>query len=657
MLLTLGTTAAAAAPPQLNPHPYEVANAADGASAVRTYRGEYFDVDGPIETSQYSLVNWRSQPVPLPREIVVRFHGKVMAITGYETNIVHVLPNGTETNAPCYELYNHHYSGWLHSSAVYQGASSGFMGPHGTALRRWVRDSASPHINGVPHVQVFSEGNGNEHRRSFRGYPLGYAQLIQSPAVWANMPMIIDINKRLTDDTSPGVVAALQPRKSTAPREPSASYNGILECPCTTRKDKIAGAYQLIKPTSTSDGAGSPPPCAGMHAAVVETANECFAGAEKAPGTPSPLPPLSVINDTAMPVGCWLSNDGGGGGGLTSSERLVFNQATGVANTLPTSSLVRVPALWHICRDLRINEGVVVSPATTGPANAAFHASVCAAAPKSGLTPANNPICNFSWYGGGLLCCGDGTLLLDADQQVPAPMDTWRLKYRFYFEEVADATANATANATTDATADATDAIDADADAIVGASGGMSQPRNLFRVWWSTEAINDEYSVPKSAADCLDPSTPTEACTHTIRSRFHGRDMLDPNRACMALGDEAACANVSRIEASGGAFKLLYAAAHCHAPACLSMELWDADTNTLLCRNVPKIGSGSRAVHDEKGFVVGIAPCVWGSAAEGLRAPPQIRLDANYTSIKRVNSTHGHWGVMALWQCRGAYAL
>ena len=61
------------------------------------------------------------------------------------------------------------------------------------------------------------------------------------------------------------------------------------------------------------------------------------------------------------------------------------------------------------------------------------------------------------------------------------------------------------------------------------------------------------------------------------------------------------------------------------------------------------------AVHDEKGFVVGIAPCVWGSAAEGLRAPPRIHLDSNYTSVKRVNSTNGHWGVMALWQCRGAY--
>jgi hypothetical protein len=27
----------------------------------------------------------------------------------------------------------------------------------------------------------------------------------------------------------------------------------------------------------------------------------------------------------------------------------------------------------------------------------------------------------------------------------------------------------------------------------------------------------------------------------------------------------------------------------------------------------------------------------------------------NYSTIKRGNSTNGHWGVMALWQMRGAY--
>ena len=58
--------------------------------------------------------------------------------------------------------------------------------------------------------------------------------------------------------------------------------------------------------------------------------------------------------------------------------------------------------------------------------------------------------------------------------------------------------------------------------------------------------------------------------------------------------------------------------------------------------------------HDEAGFVVGIAPCLWGGAGEGLLLPhDQTRRQLHL--IKRVNSTRGHWGVMALWQMRGAY--
>ena len=36
-------------------------------------------------------------------------------------------------------------------------------------------------LSKFPKIQVFSEGNGNEHRASFKGAPRGYAQLIESP--------------------------------------------------------------------------------------------------------------------------------------------------------------------------------------------------------------------------------------------------------------------------------------------------------------------------------------------------------------------------------------------------------------------------------------------------------------------------------------------
>ena len=123
----------------------------------------------------------------------------------------------------------------------------------------------------------------------------------------------------------------------------------------------------------------------------------------------------------------------------------------------------------------------------------------------------------------------------------------------------------------------------------------------------------------------------------------------------MVSGDPNACIDPKRIAMTdGGWFKLIYAAAHCHAPSCQSMEIWDLDKKQLICRNDAKIGQGSSAM-DEKGFVVGIPPCLWGSKEEGLHEPPLIHLDSNLTCIKRSNSTNGHWGVMSLWQNRAAY--
>ena len=36
--------------------------------------------------------------------------------------------------------------------------------------------------------------------------------------------------------------------------------------------------------------------------------------------------------------------------------------------------------------------------------------------------------------------------------------------------------------------------------------------------------------------------------------------------------------------------ELIYAAGHCHAPSCISMELYHADTGMLLCSHYPVYG-------------------------------------------------------------------
>ena len=166
--------------------------------------------------------------------------------------------------------------------------------------------------------------------------------------------------------------------------------------------------------------------------------------------------------------------------------------------------------------------------------------------------------------------------------------------------------------------------------------------------------------MPKSKADCLDARTPKAACTHVLRTEFSGREMVagrgNPTHssACMST-DANACGNVSRIAAEyGGWFQLAYAAFHCHAPGCILGELWNRDTGTLICRNTALYGEGDEVLN-ERAYVVGIPPCVWGSVVEGLLPPPRIHLDTNLTGIKHCNSTNAHWGVMGMWQGRATY--
>ena len=100
---------------------------------------------------------------------------------------------------------------------------------------------------------------------------------------------------------------------------------------------------------------------------------------------------------------------------------------------------------------------------------------------------------------------------------------------------------------------------------------------------------------------------------------------------------------------------LVHISPHCHGPACISMEMINADTNETLCYTEPAYGMSDQATN-ESGYASGIPPCLWGSEAEGLPAPPVVSLDTNITVIKKANSTVKHYGVMGHWQMRGIWA-
>ena len=44
---------------------------------------------------------------------------------------------------------------------------------------------------------------------------------------------------------------------------------------------------------------------------------------------------------------------------------------------------------------------------------------------------------------------------------------------------------------------------------------------------------------------------------------------------------------------------LIYAGGHCHAPSCISMELFNADTGKLLCRHNPVYGKSHEVIFEE----------------------------------------------------------
>merc|ERR1711964_573670 len=89
-----------------------------------------------------------------------------------------------------------------------------------------------------------------------------------------------------------------------------------------------------------------------------------------------------------------------------------------------------------------------------------------------------NPTCMLRSYKGGLRCCKKDSILLDRNQIQPEELDTYQVKFRYYFEEVQDVTSVSDLH---------------------------------FTSWW-TEYNNNEHDVPACR--------PGEECVYTITSNF-----------------------------------------------------------------------------------------------------------------------------------------
>jgi len=254
-----------------------------------TKNAEYFDLYSPPIQTVYGEVFWTMMdPIPLPADIVARFANKTIAIVGYEVDQVYREATG-DVPVPIIWAYNHHYEAYLlgaHSSLdLVKSTDQMAMGRnHGASSFYEIRSTNPNKLSTIPDGQFFSEGNGGEFRKSFHGYPDGFAQLLNSPTTFKLQPMQIDTHNR--DYHGPGFKAGLLPRSSAAP--PNATYSGLLECPCTTRTVKN---WTTVYTTATT----------GMCGLPIVTASECFLAA----GRVGPAPKsTTVVSSSTQASGC-----------------------------------------------------------------------------------------------------------------------------------------------------------------------------------------------------------------------------------------------------------------------------------------------------------------------------------------------------------------
>jgi hypothetical protein len=162
---------------------------------------EHFDVYGPNITSMYSQVYWTMMgAVDLPEEIVKRFKGKVMAITGYEVDQVFkgAGEDGEDISVPLNFAYNHHYCGFLlgNGSRIQEITSAdprwADVDAHSKARgKAWLAVS-DPTTSGMPRSARLTNANGGEYRKSWHGLPDGYGQFVESPLRFQQQVMQVE---------------------------------------------------------------------------------------------------------------------------------------------------------------------------------------------------------------------------------------------------------------------------------------------------------------------------------------------------------------------------------------------------------------------------------------------------------------------------------
>ena len=209
--------------------------------------------------------------------------------------------------------------------------------------------------------------------------------------------------------------------------------------------------------------------------------------------------------------------------------------------------------------------------------------SSCQPEPRESILAGRNPTCDVRTYAGGLQTCKHMWSLLDADQDIPWPEQPLVFYQKYRFYF----------------------------QEYVPDFHLVSQPRAV----WAIGADTGEYDVPK----CAD-GTAEEDCRYKIWGV---------------------------VPVGGEHMHIAAVHFHCHAAACLAMEIWNNRTGELLCRQEPVYGGTGKIdlpKFDEPGYILQ-PPCLWGDAP-GLEPMP-LASGESFMIVAITNSTFGHHGEMA----------
>lgn len=341
--LVLTAAASVKTPPMNKDSPqgglYKIANPPEGKSpfvdaSLHAHRGEFIEVHSYNISNHYSEVFWTMQPpVALPADFVARFKGKVVALTGYEVDIVRVGADGSEVHVPLFDVYDHHHCAYVHGAAsqlvdVGPAGSERTVDGHGSYGGRWEarpkpltsaeKKKADPHSR-IPTGAFLVDGNGGEFRMSLHGTAKGSAMLVQSPELFQVQPMLI--NTHNPNGKGPGNWELMPPgaygaAASSFHRAPENSlYSPLLECPCTDRKPKVVTRHNTLEK--------------GLCKARLPSAAECFKAAA-ALGL-LPLAKNETQSEATAPEGCYVMSTKDG-------YEVFFNSAASAVTCGPSST-------------------------------------------------------------------------------------------------------------------------------------------------------------------------------------------------------------------------------------------------------------------------------------------------------------------------------